>query len=112
MMTVLQVSDPHFGTERPEVVQALSELAGVQAPDLVVLSGDITQRARRGQFDSARRFVDSLKVSATLVIPGNHHIPLFNLLARLWAPYANYARAFGEDLEPTYETEDLLVIGV
>jgi 3',5'-cyclic AMP phosphodiesterase CpdA len=112
MTTVLQISDSHFGTERPEVARALREWVGQQAPDLLVLSGDITQRARRSQFDAARRFVDSLNVPCRLAIPGNHDIPLFNLLARAFAPYANYARSFGEDLEPIHEVEDLLVIGV
>ena len=53
MTTVLQISDPHFGTERDQVVQALSRLAHQQVPDLVVLSGDITQRARHSQFEAA-----------------------------------------------------------
>ena len=112
MTTVLQISDPHFGTERSAIVQALRRLAEQQAPDLVVLSGDITQRARRSQFDAARMFVDLLKPAAVLAIPGNHDIPLFNLAARIFAPYANYARAFGQNLEPVFETQDVLVIGV
>ena len=112
MTTVLQISDPHFGTERGQVVQALRRLADQQVPDLVVLSGDITQRARHSQFEAACRFIDLLKPAAVLAIPGNHDIPLFNLAARVFAPYANYARAFGQNLEPVFEREDVLVIGV
>ena len=112
MTTVLQISDSHFGTERGQVVQALRRLADQQVPDLVVLSGDITQRARHSQFEAACRFIDLLKPAAVLAIPGNHDIPLFNLAARVFAPYANYARAFGQNLEPVFEREDLLVIGV
>jgi 3',5'-cyclic AMP phosphodiesterase CpdA len=56
MTVLLQVSDPHFGTERAEVVEALVALAHRRRPDLLVLSGDITQRARRAQFDAARAF--------------------------------------------------------
>lgn len=111
MSVLLQVSDPHFGTEQPAVVEALLCMARAQAPDLVVLSGDITQRARRAQFRAARTFVDRLAVS-TLILPGNHDIPLFNLAARFFAPYANYRRVFGADLEPVFESADLLVIGV
>jgi 3',5'-cyclic AMP phosphodiesterase CpdA len=112
MTTVLQISDSHFGTERGQVVQALRRLADQQVPDLVVLSGDITQRARHSQFEAACRFIDLLKPAAVLAIPGNHDIPLFNLAARVFAPYANYARAFGQNLEPVFEREDVLVIGV
>ena len=112
MTTVLQISDSHFGTERGQVVQALRRFADQQVPDLLVLSGDITQRARHSQFEAARRFIDLLKPAAVLAIPGNHDIPLFNLAARVFAPYANYARVFGQNLEPVFEREDVLVIGV
>jgi 3',5'-cyclic AMP phosphodiesterase CpdA len=112
MTTLLQVSDTHFGTEQDPVLQALVDLARAEAPDLVVLSGDITQRARSHQFRAARSFMDRLDPPALLAIPGNHDIPLFNLAARLLAPYRNYAREFGNDLEPEFESPELLVIGV
>jgi len=112
MSVVLQVSDMHFGTALPVVVEALLRLVHAQRPDLVVLSGDITQRARRSQFRAAGVFVESLAVPATLVLPGNHDIPLFNIVARLFAPYANYRRVFGTVLEPEFESADLLVVGV
>ena len=112
MSVVLQVSDTHFGTEQPVVVEALLRLVRAQLPDLVVLSGDITQRARWSQFRTARAFTERLAVPATLVLPGNHDIPLFNLVARLLAPYAHYQRAFGTELEPAFTSADLLVVGV
>lgn len=112
MSVLLQVSDPHFGTEQAAVVEALVALARAQRPDVLLLSGDITQRARRKQFDAARRFVDRLAIPRLLALPGNHDIPLFDLVARLHHPYANFRRAFGEELEPTLETAELLVIGV
>jgi 3',5'-cyclic AMP phosphodiesterase CpdA len=112
MSVVLQVSDTHFGTEQPVVVEALLRLVREQLPDLVVLSGDITQRARWSQFRTARAFTERLAVPATLVLPGNHDIPLFNIVARLLAPYANYQRAFGSELEPEFTSADLLVVGV
>jgi len=77
-----------------------------------VLSGDITQRARRRQFYAAREFMDQLGIVVTLVIPGNHDIPLFDLTVRLLNPYANHCRAFGPDLEPMFESDRLLVITV
>ena len=111
MTVLLQVSDPHFGTEQTTVVGALTELARQQRPDLLVLSGDITQRARPGQFRAARAFADRLG-TPVLAVPGNHDIPLFALWERLRHPYAHYTAAFGTDLEPTYRTPELLVVGV
>jgi len=83
---LLQISDPHFGTEDPGAVEALVPLVHEKRPGLVVLSGDITQRARRGQFEAARRFLDRLPAAALVVIPGNHDIPLFNVFGRLLRP--------------------------
>ncbi len=112
MSVLLHLSDTHFGTERPQVAAALLRLAEDVRPDVAVLSGDVTQRARRGQFAAARRFIDALAAPATLVIPGNHDIPLFNLAARMFCPYAGYRRAFGQELAPQFCSDDLLVIGV
>ena len=111
MSVVLQVSDPHFGTERPQVVEALVALAERERPGLVVLSGDITQRARPEEFRAARAFVDRLG-APLLAIPGNHDIALFNLWERLVRPYARYAQAFGADLQPVHTSPHLLVVGV
>jgi 3',5'-cyclic AMP phosphodiesterase CpdA len=111
MSVVLQVSDPHFGTERAPVVEALVALARQQQPRLVVLSGDITQRARRQQFRAARAFADRLE-APVLTIPGNHDIPLFALHDRLLRPYAHFKAAFGADLEPVHHSADLLVVAV
>lgn len=111
MSTIAQISDTHFGTERPEVVTALSELLISMRPELVILSGDVTQRARRSQFDAARRFIDGFD-RPTLVIPGNHDVPLINVFARLISPFAGYRRVFGNNLEPEFASNDLLAIGV
>ncbi|HKO50610.1 MAG TPA: metallophosphoesterase [Polyangiaceae bacterium] len=109
MSLLLHISDTHFGTERPHVVAALQELVRQRGPSLVVLSGDITQRARRYQFDAACAFLQGLSLPL-LAIPGNHDIPLFNLVARGFAPYANYTRVFGRDLEPEHESPSLLIL--
>lgn len=111
MTVVLHLSDPHFGTERPAVVAAALRLAQAQAPGLVLLSGDITQRARTRQFQSARRFIDAIG-APVIAVPGNHDIPLFNLAARAAWPYAGYRRAFGADLEPRWSSEQIAVIGI
>lgn len=111
MSVLLQISDTHFGTEQPQVLEALVALAAQQRPELVVLSGDITQRARPDQFRAARAFTDRLG-APVLAVPGNHDIALFDLWSRLTKPYARYATAFGSDTEPTHASADWLVIGV
>ncbi len=112
MTVLLHISDTHFGTEEPPVVAALQQMVREEKPDAVILSGDITQRARSAQFAAARRFCDSLGVERLLTLPGNHDIPLYNIAARLFAPYAGYQACFGKELEPELEFADVLVIGV
>jgi 3',5'-cyclic AMP phosphodiesterase CpdA len=111
MSIVLQISDTHFGTEQQAVAEALLRMTSQQRPDLVVLSGDITQRATNSQFQNARAFVDGMGVQV-MAIPGNHDIPLFNIGARLRKPYAHYSAAFGEVLEPAHASTELLVLCV
>jgi 3',5'-cyclic AMP phosphodiesterase CpdA len=110
-MRLLQISDTHFGTEVSSVVAALSRLAVRLAPDVLVLSGDITQRARRAQFAAARQFVDSLAIPRVLCIPGNHDVPLFAFWHRLLHPWKHYSARFGADLEPEIVRDDLLLLG-
>ena len=112
MSVLLHISDLHFGTEDPPVVRALQKLAADLAPDALIVSGDITQRARPGQFAAARAFCDSLRVSRMMSLPGNHDIPLYNVLARVVAPWHGYRAAFGHELEPVIELADAVVIGV
>lgn len=110
-MRLLQVSDPHFGTEQRSVMDALLRLARELAPQVAVLSGDITQRARSRQFAAARAFVGALGIPQVLALPGNHDLPLFNLWQRVRAPYRNFQRAFGMP-EPEIERDDLLLLAV
>jgi 3',5'-cyclic AMP phosphodiesterase CpdA len=112
MSALIQISDPHFGTEQPAVVSALLALVSRVQPVAAVLSGDITQRARRAQFAAARRFVDQLDVAHWLVIPGNHDVPLFNLAARMFFPYAGFKRAFGDALEPHLDIDGFQIVCV
>lgn len=95
-MRLAHVSDPHFGTERPEVLADLLRRLADARPRVIIVSGDITQRARARQFAAARRFVDALPREAhRVLVPGNHDLPLFNLLRRFTAPYEDYERTLG-----------------
>ncbi|MBC7467198.1 MAG: metallophosphoesterase [Bdellovibrio sp.] len=91
---VAHLSDPHFGTVKPEIKQALLNAMKDLNPSLIVISGDISQRATYSQFREARAFTKSLAGLPLIAIPGNHDIPLFNLIARLFYPYAGFRSVF------------------
>lgn len=112
MSVLLQISDTHFGTEQPAVVDALLRLIAEAHPEVIVWSGDITQRARRAQFLGAQQFLERLRPLPVIVIPGNHDIPLFNVFARALWPYAGYTRVFGPNLEPQYVSASFCVLAV
>lgn len=112
MNLLLHVSDTHFGTEQAAVVAALQRLSERLDPDLLVVSGDVTQRARRSEFERARRVLGALQARRRLVIPGNHDIPLYDLPTRLFAPYRRWRRAFGRELAPQVDEPEMLVLAV
>ena len=112
MTRLLHISDMHFGTEQPHVVDALLALSDEKKPDVLVVSGDVTQRATHAQFSSAKAFCDRLGIAHMLSLPGNHDIPLYNLFSRLVRPYAAYQQAFGKELEPELNTASLCLITV
>lgn len=93
-MRIVHLSDPHFGTEQQPVCDALLEAVVEQVPDMVVLSGDITQRATADQFRRAERFVDRFSDLPVLAVPGNHDIPLWDPMRRLFSPYGRYRDRF------------------
>ncbi len=112
MRQILHISDVHFGPpHRRQVSDGVHELARLRAPDLVVISGDLTQRARPEQFIEARAFVDRFAVPA-LTVPGNHDVPMYRFWERLLAPFGAYRKHFATELEPTFEDDELLVVGV
>lgn len=112
MTVVLHISDTHFGTERPAAMAALHALCATQRPDVLLVTGDITQRARAAEFAAARAYFESLPVPHRLVLPGNHDIPLFDIATRVFDPYRRYARAFGRALEGEFARDDLLLLSL
>ncbi len=111
MSRIVHLSDLHFGRDRPELETPLVEVVNRLAPDLVAISGDFTQRARPGQFARARAFLERIE-PPVLSVPGNHDTPLDNLLVRFLRPFHRYKRAIDRTLEPTHETEDMVVAGI
>jgi len=109
--TLAHVSDLHFGRVDTELEAVLLEDLTALVPDLVVISGDLTQRARRAQFAAARRFLDRLP-APHLVVPGNHDIPLYDLVSRVLRPLGRYRRMISDDLSPTFLDDELAVLGL
>ncbi|AJE47633.1 metallophosphoesterase family protein [Celeribacter indicus] len=111
MSRIVHLSDLHFGRDDPALETPLIETIHALAPTLIVISGDFTQRARRGQFERARTFLGRLS-PPVLAVPGNHDTPLDNLFVRFLRPFSRYRHAVGRVLEPRFETDDLHVIGI
>lgn len=107
---ILHLSDLHFGTEKIECLNAIRDFCMQHTPQAVVVSGDLTQRARFNQFYQCRKFLDSLNVPY-LIIPGNHDIPLYHVWNRIFQPFARYQMIFGHT-EIELETEHFYLIGV
>ena len=108
--TVVHISDLHFGAADERLVDALVNAIGDIAPDVVAISGDLTQRARRAQFAAARAFLLRLP-APTVVVPGNHDVPLYNVLARLIDPLGGYRRYISRERFPVFADDALVVAG-
>ncbi len=93
--TLVHLSDLHFGRIDPALVDPLRRAVNALKPDLVAISGDFTQRARHSQFAEARAFIQSLEAK-TLVVPGNHDIPLYDVVERFAAPLVRYRQYISE----------------
>jgi 3',5'-cyclic AMP phosphodiesterase CpdA len=111
MRTLAHLSDPHFGRIERATVQALIAAVTEAKPDIVVVSGDLTQRAKEREFQEARRFLEALP-SPQIVVPGNHDVPLYNVLARALKPLRNYQRYISKDLEPLYADDEIAIVGI
>lgn len=106
---IAQLSDPHFGTILDGRIESLLATLKALSPSLILLTGDITQRARRKQFLQAKQFTEKLKPIPLIAVPGNHDIPLFNLPARIFSPYKEYKELFKDQLERDYIHGDVSV---
>ncbi|HLL17333.1 MAG TPA: metallophosphoesterase [Rubrivivax sp.] len=111
MKTLVHLSDIHFGRVDETVVAAIVPLVHRLAPSVVVVSGDLTQRAKPDQFRAARRFLDALP-KPQIVVPGNHDIPLYNVFQRFLQPLTKYRRFISPDTEPFYVDDEIAVAGV
>ncbi len=111
MTRLLHLSDLHFGKDRPDLLAPLLDSIAELAPDLVAISGDLTQRAREREYRDARAFIDRI-AAPVLSIPGNHDIPIHRPMTRVFAPWHYYRKWIATDLTPVIETEDAIVVGL
>jgi 3',5'-cyclic AMP phosphodiesterase CpdA len=111
MRTLVHLSDLHFGRIDDAIIEPLIATIREIKPDVVVVSGDLTQRARSHQFKEARQFLDALP-RPQIVVPGNHDVPLHNVFARFLQPLDKYRRYITNDLEPFYADEEIAVLGI
>jgi 3',5'-cyclic AMP phosphodiesterase CpdA len=113
MRTIAHISDLHFGRHDPRKVEALLKNLAENRPDLVAVSGDLTQRARNSEFDQARHFLDRI-AEPVLVVPGNHDVPLYDVRRRFFKPFTKFNR----HIAPTgvedciYTDEEMVVLGL
>jgi len=110
MRTIAHISDLHFGMEDDRVVEGLSEDIADFHPSVVVITGDLTQRARRKQFDKAGAFIRKLPVPC-LVVPGNHDIPFYNLFRRALLSLSGYRSSITTELNPVFQDDELMILG-
>ncbi len=111
MRTLVHLSDLHFGRIDHATVRPLARFVNDAKPDLVAVSGDLTQRAREYEFEEARQFLDSLP-SPQIVVPGNHDLALYNPISRFLQPLGAYRRHINENLEPVYSDEEMAVMAL
>jgi 3',5'-cyclic AMP phosphodiesterase CpdA len=111
MRRIVHLSDIHFGRTDCTVVKRLVDAVSELEPHVVVVSGDLTQRARRKQFAEARAFLDQIP-KPQIIVPGNHDVPLYNIFKRFFEPLDNYKEFISKDLTPFYADEEIAVIGI
>jgi 3',5'-cyclic AMP phosphodiesterase CpdA len=111
MHTIIHLSDLHFGRSLPSLVDPLLQVIEARAPQLLVISGDLTQRARHSQFRKAKDFLSRLPCPL-LIVPGNHDIPLYAIWSRFLNPFGKYQHYISEELDPCYRDDEIAVMGI
>src|SRR5207245_8470101 len=111
LRAILHLSALHLGRVDACLLEPLRKRVVALAPHVVVVSGDLTQRAKPAQFREARAFLDTLPANQ-VVVPGNHDVPLYNVFQRFARPLAKYRRYIASDLEPAYVDEEIAVVGI
>jgi 3',5'-cyclic AMP phosphodiesterase CpdA len=111
MRTLAHISDVHFGRIDWPVLEGLLADLNERKPSVLVLSGDLTQRARGCQYRQAAEFLTRLP-TPQIVVPGNHDIPLYDVARRFFLPLQKYRKYITADLRPSYQDEEIAILGI
>jgi 3',5'-cyclic AMP phosphodiesterase CpdA len=111
MRAVAHISDLHFGRHDPAIAEGLLADLAKEKPDLVAVSGDLTQRAHHHEFAAARGFLDRLD-AAVVAVPGNHDVSLYNLARRMFQPLARFRHYITPQPNPFFTDAELAVLGI
>ena len=112
MRTIVHISDLHFGRHDNVVAEALHECIVKASPDLLVVSGDLTQRARHVEFTAARAFLDRMSSVPMVIVPGNHDVPLYDIVRRFARPLGGFRHLISPIVEPFFADEEIAVLGI
>jgi len=107
MSTIVQISDLHFGAEDPRLVAALERAISDIAPDLIAVSGDLTQKGKRREFNAAAEFLSGLE-PPVMIAAGNHDIPLLQILTRVAAPFARFHKRVAHARVEAFDESSLI----
>ena len=111
MRTIAHLSDLHFGRVDAALLAPLTEFLHAAGPDVLVVSGDLTQRAKPEEFIAARSFLETFSMPK-IIVPGNHDVPLYDVFRRFLSPLARYQRYITTDLQPFFADDEIAVLGI
>lgn len=114
MARIAHLSDIHFGAHDPAIIAATEAWLHQRQPDLIIISGDFTQRARIVEFRQASAYMNRLHAAGfrTLAVPGNHDVPLYDVFTRFVAPLHRYKKYIAKNLFPWFENDEVAVLGI
>ena len=111
MRTLVHLSDLHFGRVDARLLKPLTALVNRTQPDVIAVSGDLTQRAKPEQFEEAKAWLQT-QAAPKVVVPGNHDVPYYRVWERVLSPLDNFRRHFHHEVEPEFIDDELAVIGI
>lgn len=112
-LSIVHFSDLHFGRIKSQVLDDLKAYLSENKNrlNMVIITGDLTQRAKKEQFIAAKDFLDKITIPV-FIVPGNHDVPLYNLFLRFFTPYSRYKKYMGPLISNYYEDEHLAIFGL
>jgi 3',5'-cyclic AMP phosphodiesterase CpdA len=111
MRTIAHLSDLHFGRVDQALLEPLTGFLQDAKPDVLVVSGDLTQRAKPEEFMAARSFLETFTIPK-IIVPGNHDVPLYDVFRRFFSPLKRYQRHITDDMEPFFVDDEIAVLGM